>query len=80
MAGRGEGGEGEEGRRKGKMRKGTCTQKPLTPPSASTPPPALLISRHTYISRVSDQNGVSLLYIMLEIHHSGREPLKFSTG
>ena len=27
-----------------------------------------------YISRVSDQNGVSLLCIMLEIHHSGREP------
>ena len=26
------------------------------------------------ISRVSDQNGVSLLYIKLEIHHSGREP------
>ena len=26
------------------------------------------------ISRVSDQNGVSLLYIMLEIYHSGREP------
>ena len=26
------------------------------------------------ISRVSDQNGVSLLYIMLEIHHSGQEP------
>ena len=26
------------------------------------------------ISRVSDQNGVSLLYIVLEIHHSGREP------
>ena len=25
-------------------------------------------------SRVSDQNGVSPLYIMLEIHHSGREP------
>ena len=25
------------------------------------------------ISRVSDQNGVSLLYIMLEMHHSGRE-------
>ena len=24
--------------------------------------------------RVSDQNGVSLLYIMLEMHHSGREP------
>ena len=24
--------------------------------------------------RVSDQNGVSLLYIMFEIHHSGREP------
>ena len=27
-----------------------------------------------YISRVSDQNGVYLLYIMLEIHHSGWEP------
>ena len=25
-------------------------------------------------SRVSDQNGVFLLYIMLEIHHSAREP------
>ena len=25
------------------------------------------------ISRVSDQNGISLLYIILEIHHSGRE-------
>ena len=30
------------------------------------------------ISRVSDQNGVSLLYIMLEIHHSGREPWNFA--
>ena len=28
------------------------------------------------ILRVSDQNGVSLLYIMLKIHHSGREPSK----
>ena len=27
-----------------------------------------------YIWRVSDQNGVSLLYIMLEIHHSDPEP------
>ena len=27
-----------------------------------------------YISRVSDHNGVSPLYLMLEIHHSGREP------
>ena len=27
-----------------------------------------------YISRVSDQNGVSFLYIMLEIHHSGQKP------
>ena len=26
------------------------------------------------ITRIPDQNGVSLLYIMLEIHHSGREP------
>ena len=26
------------------------------------------------MSRVSNQNGVSLLYIMLEIHHSGWEP------
>ena len=31
-----------------------------------------------HISRVSDQNGVSLLYIMLEIHHHGREPLIWS--
>ena len=29
---------------------------------------------HAYISRVSDQNGISLLCIMLEIHHSGPEP------
>ena len=28
----------------------------------------------SFISRVPDQNGVSLLYIMLEIHHSGWEP------
>ena len=28
----------------------------------------------THISRVLDQNGVSLLYIMLEIHHAGQEP------
>ena len=27
------------------------------------------------ISRVPNQNGVSPLYIMLEIHHSGPEPL-----
>ena len=33
-----------------------------------------LIPFSLIISRVSDQNGVSLLYIMLEIHHSGREP------
>ena len=25
-------------------------------------------------SKGPDQNGVSLLFIMLEIHHSGREP------
>ena len=30
-----------------------------------------------YNSRVSDQNGVSLLYIMLEIHHSGWEPSNY---
>ena len=32
---------------------------------------------HTHIyknSRVSDQNGISLLHIILEIHHYGREP------
>ena len=29
-------------------------------------------------SRVSDQNGVPLLYIMLEIRHSGREPSKYA--
>ena len=31
-------------------------------------------------TRVPDQNGVSLLYIMLEIHHSGREPSKFQSS
>ena len=30
-----------------------------------------------YILRVPDQNGVSLLYIMLEVHHSGREPSNY---
>ena len=30
------------------------------------------------ISRVPDQKDVSLLYIMLEIHHSGREPSNFA--
>ena len=34
---------------------------------------------YTIKSRVSDQNGVSLLYIMLKIHHSGREPSKLSS-
>ena len=35
---------------------------------------------YTYIIwRVSDQNGLSLLYIMLEIHHSGQEPLNITT-
>ena len=31
-----------------------------------------------HISRVPDRNGVSLLYIMLEIHPSGREPSNFA--
>ena len=30
------------------------------------------------ISRVSDQNGTSRLYIMLDIHHSGQEPLIYA--
>ena len=44
------------------MQKFYNTGQPVGKPSTST------------ISRVSDQNGVSLLYIMLEVHHSGREP------
>ena len=32
------------------------------------------------ILRVSDQNGVSLLYIMLDIHHSGRDLLVFNNS
>ena len=36
-----------------------------------------LSSASDTILRVSNQNGVSLLYIMLEIHHSGREPSIF---
>ena len=35
-------------------------------------------SQSSNISRVPDQNGVSLLYIMLEIYHSGLEPLIYS--
>ena len=37
---------------------------------ANIPPPL----NTGFISRVSNQNGVSLLYIMFEIHQSGREP------
>ena len=32
------------------------------------------------ISRVPGQNGVSLLCIMLEIHHSGLKPSNYDTG
>ena len=32
------------------------------------------LKNYNLISRVSDQNGISLLYIMFEIHHSGHEP------
>ena len=31
-----------------------------------------------YVSRVPNQNGISLLYIMLEIHHSDQEPWIYS--
>ena len=34
-----------------------------------------LLRRASSISRVSDQNGVSRLYNMHEIYHSGPEPL-----
>ena len=42
--------------------------------------PSLLpdLQIYIYILRVSDQNGVSLLYIMLEIHHSAEKPLYIS--
>ena len=36
---------------------------------------AILANMKKTISRVPDQNGVSLPDIMLELHHSGREPL-----
>ena len=32
------------------------------------------------VSGVSNQNGVSLLYIIVEIYQSGRKPLIFSSG
>ena len=38
----------------------------------------LLKNKAKHISRVSDQKGVSLLYIMLEIHRSDREPSTWS--
>ena len=34
----------------------------------------LLKDREEYILRIPDQNGISQLYNMLEIHHSGPEP------
>ena len=37
---------------------------------------SIVICSHN-ISRVPNQNGVSLLYIILEIHYSGREPSNF---
>ena len=40
----------------------------------------LMFSYYLCILRVSDQNGVSLLYIMLEIHHSGWEPSNYAVG
>ena len=33
---------------------------------------------YNFILRVSDQNGASLLYIVLEIHHFGREPSNYT--
>ena len=37
-------------------------------------------TNYSILWKVSDQNGISLLYIMLEIHHSGREPLLLETS
>ena len=37
----------------------------------------LFVGLFVYLSRVSNQNGVSLLYIMLEMHHSCREPSNY---
>ena len=45
--------------------------------SVSIPPLGLSALSARCISRVFDQNGVSPLYIMLEIHHSGWEPSNF---
>ena len=36
-----------------------------------------MVNLTTKAPRVSNQKGVSLLYIMLEIHHAGREPSNF---
>ena len=35
---------------------------------------AYTVHGDVFVSRVSNQNGVSLLYIVLEIHLSGQEP------
>ena len=45
---------------------------PPPPPPPQTLP--LLVRNVLCISRVPDQNGISWLYNMLEIHHSGPEP------
>ena len=40
----------------------------------SHPPSIQYFGLPNSVTRISDQNGVSLLYIMLEMHHSGWEP------
>ena len=42
--------------------------------SNHTTPAGIPFQRTSHISRVPNQNGASLLYIMLEIYHSGWEP------
>ena len=47
-------------------------QHPLNSPPCSDFPKKLGFAH--FNSRVSDQNGVSQLYIIVEIHHSGQKP------
>ena len=37
------------------------------------------VKKQGTVSRVSHQNGVSRLYIFVELYHSGRKPLVWST-
>ena len=70
-------GRGETGKQREKCNALDCCCCEGFDPKSETNVTVLIsecVGRVQIISRVPNQNGVSLLYIMLEIHHSGQEP------